>query len=469
MEEQSTPLTLHVGMARRDITPGMPVALAGYAGRVQPSLGIHDPIFCRALALQDGDDAPALLFSIDLLNFTPDQDREYRRRLAQALGVAPGRLMLHCVHPHSSPAPWGGGPGHENNADYLEAMLERLTEAGREALARIEPRRLAWGLARDDRWLYNRHQELDDGSYSLRYIDDRARVVSHGPIDDYLRAIVLEDDLGRPDGVVLLYTAHPVLLGAENRYVSGEYPEALLRHLAEAGGFEPDRLMFLNGPCGDTNPMHGTGRDFATVDRMGRDLAETAQRAIENRAPLQGVGLRVVNAPFSVSCEPEAPEKREWRGRSARNTLENLDRIDPRTLDTDDTSGEAVIEARRAAAQVVLRWLDRHERGDFPEREELDLTAFIAGELVVLAAPFELMLQVALDASERIGEPVLTLYSTNGCPGYLGDASVHDHARSYEIGQSYVYYGRPGPFAVDTASRLVDAWAEMALRGESAR
>ena len=460
MADEVTQLELRVGMAAVDITPDHPVPLAGYAGRVQPHTGVHDPIYCRAMAMEDTDGRRVVLFSIGVLNFMPEQDRVYRAKVAEALGLAPHEVMLHCYHPHSSPLPWNVGKVARADEAYLDFLVEKIVEVGRGALENLALRRFAWGIARNADWLYNRHQELKDGSYSLQFVE-RSDLASWGPIDDRLRVVVLENDAGEADGAVVFYTAHPVVMGGQNRLITGEYPEALLRHLGEKTGIARERMMFLNGACGDTNPMHTPGRSFDLMDDMGRDLADTAVRAIEHRVPLTGEGVSAMRAEFEVRCDAEPEERRAARREQAEGALEQLAKADPAALAQDDATGEEVIATRRAVAEGTLAWLDRHEQNDFPESETLDLTVWKVGELKLVAAPFELMLQSALDAEERLVPPVLVLYATNGCPGYLGDDSVHDHSRSYEIGQSYVYYGRPGPFERGTAGRLVDAWEEM--------
>src|SRR5690242_9801025 len=43
---------LRAGAAKTDITPTQPVTLAGYESRKDLSRGVHDPLFARALALE---------------------------------------------------------------------------------------------------------------------------------------------------------------------------------------------------------------------------------------------------------------------------------------------------------------------------------------------------------------------------------------------------------------------------------
>ncbi len=45
---------LRAGIAKADITPDIPVMLYGYASRKTPSEGIHDHLYARAVAFENG-------------------------------------------------------------------------------------------------------------------------------------------------------------------------------------------------------------------------------------------------------------------------------------------------------------------------------------------------------------------------------------------------------------------------------
>ena len=46
---------MNIGAAEIDVTPDFPVDLSGFGLRTQPSLGVLEPIFARALFLDDDD------------------------------------------------------------------------------------------------------------------------------------------------------------------------------------------------------------------------------------------------------------------------------------------------------------------------------------------------------------------------------------------------------------------------------
>src|ERR1041385_1268402 len=96
--------TLRVGAARIDITPAADAALpmAGYGGRTQGFRGIHDPIYVRAIVLDDGTTQIALVVWEPL--FVPDAVwAETSERIAAEDGIKVENLMLSAVHNHGPP------------------------------------------------------------------------------------------------------------------------------------------------------------------------------------------------------------------------------------------------------------------------------------------------------------------------------------------------------------------------------
>lgn len=59
---------LKVGASQLDITPEPGVELSGFAARIQPSIGVLDPLFAKALYLGDGGER-VLWIHCDLVGF----------------------------------------------------------------------------------------------------------------------------------------------------------------------------------------------------------------------------------------------------------------------------------------------------------------------------------------------------------------------------------------------------------------
>ncbi|GAI90376.1 unnamed protein product, partial [marine sediment metagenome] len=94
---------LRAGTAKVNITPPTGTELSGYVLREQPSLGIHDPLYARALVLEHDGHTIALV-SCDLLALRDDSVRAIRTIASQQTGIPPSNIMLSCTHTHSGPA-----------------------------------------------------------------------------------------------------------------------------------------------------------------------------------------------------------------------------------------------------------------------------------------------------------------------------------------------------------------------------
>ena len=57
--------TMRLGFAKREITPPRGIVLGGYAG-FRPCGGVHDPLYCKAVVLEQGMERYCLV-TLDLL------------------------------------------------------------------------------------------------------------------------------------------------------------------------------------------------------------------------------------------------------------------------------------------------------------------------------------------------------------------------------------------------------------------
>ncbi|MDQ6700410.1 MAG: hypothetical protein M3Z36_09510, partial [Acidobacteriota bacterium] len=93
-------------IAKVDITPKTSKWLLGYGAR--QSTGVHDPLFHRIVAMDDGN-LKFLLVSTDVCLFSPTVYDEVAERIRKATGIPPVRFWWSVTHTHS--APEVGPPG----------------------------------------------------------------------------------------------------------------------------------------------------------------------------------------------------------------------------------------------------------------------------------------------------------------------------------------------------------------------
>src|SRR5580693_5640297 len=89
---------LRVGAAKVDITPKDLTGLVGVVNR--PITGVHDPLFARALVLDNGVTTSAIV-EVDLAEL--GDTTSVRQRITKELGIPFDHLMIAATHDHSAP------------------------------------------------------------------------------------------------------------------------------------------------------------------------------------------------------------------------------------------------------------------------------------------------------------------------------------------------------------------------------
>src|SRR4051812_41716625 len=179
-----------------DITPSTPKWLLGYGAR--QSTGVHDRIFHRIVAIEDGD-TKLLLISTDLCLFSPTVYNEAARRIEKETGIPALRFLWTVTHTHS--APEVGPPGvykvllkgrseHAVDEEYTEAIIKALVNGAKDAVAALAPAKLATGTGVAMANI-NRRARDTEGKTSLGLNPD-------GPVDRQIGLIRIEKADGSP-------------------------------------------------------------------------------------------------------------------------------------------------------------------------------------------------------------------------------------------------------------------------------
>ena len=92
---------IYLGSDKVDVTPPIGTPLSGYAEREgQPSIGIHDPLFARALSLKRGNKT-IVSASADLVLIDDDLRKSVLRRIRKHALMDSDELVLSATHTHS--------------------------------------------------------------------------------------------------------------------------------------------------------------------------------------------------------------------------------------------------------------------------------------------------------------------------------------------------------------------------------
>lgn len=276
---------LQVGFGRRSlVTERKKVPLGGYGGRgLIPMNQVHDEVMVKAMVIQSGDQAFCLV-SFDLIGVQRTLLAGLERRgFPERVKLDADDLLLCASHAHSS---YGGlakptgallldglffvtcGPF---NRGFFDEVLEKVRAAIVDAWDDLAPARFGVGSEDVPGLSRNRGRSGD-------VTDPELGVLKVTAPDGTLR------------GLVVNFTAHPVLVGAEYFAVSAGFPGAMQRTLEAR--YPGATVLFTNGAEGDqsvTAPPGDHADTWAKVEATGARLADHVdriQRGVETRGSL---------------------------------------------------------------------------------------------------------------------------------------------------------------------------------------
>ena len=275
---------LMAGSARVDITPPVGTPLAGYGNRMgRGSIGIHDRLYTRAVAMSNGDQTVIILAN-DLLAITDDLFKAVYKKITREIPLKPNALMISASHTHSGPGAlakkfWESFATGPFDPNLFEDTTQRMARAALEAYQRMKPARLGGGIIPVPELIRN-------------------RMVEGGPVDPSLGFIVIET-LDQTATVYLVnYSAHPTVLKDNNYLISGDFPGAIERRLEEDLGVI---ALYTAGAVADltANPPPASD-DFGKAEKMGMMLADKLLEATQSVEYREQVRIGAVQATIDL-------------------------------------------------------------------------------------------------------------------------------------------------------------------------
>ena len=211
--------TLRAGVAKRDITPTTPVAMAGYAARKDLSQGVHDPLSARVIAFEQ-EGKRLVLVSTDLIGFRGDVAESIRKAIITACQLQPSDLFLTAIHTHGGPnVTLDSQRGHANNVEYTKKLETQLVELTQEALAKMVPVQIGAGSGSCPVGV-NRREVVPDKTGKAKIQLGRNPA---GPTDPEVQVLkVTTPGTGELVAVVFGYASHSTSMGQGNYQITSD-------------------------------------------------------------------------------------------------------------------------------------------------------------------------------------------------------------------------------------------------------
>ncbi len=435
---------MRIGAAAIDITPPVGTALDGYGGRTDVSLGVHDPLYARALYLDDGATQLALVVC-DLIGIGSFLAQRARELIAERPGILASNVMISATHTHAGPA----GVRGRGEPVLVEEIARKIAGAVRVAHRNAVEGALKYGTT-----------ELSSIAQNRRFPD--------GPIDRRLDVLAADTPDGTNIATVARYGCHATTLERDNLDITAEFPGEACRTIEQVIGGGAVGLFF-NGACANVNPAW-IRQDYSEVRRLGTVVGAKAAALSQELRPIGinhqahnirweelthrpvDAGVQVSGALKAASLTFEAPYRSGPSDDDFVRTLEVLEREYADAIATGLSS-----EDRRAlAAKVTMARMERialmRARDHGPTRTE-EVQAFRLGDnLQLVALPGEVFYETGEDIRRRSGvENLMVVAYANDYPGYFCRPEAYAEG-GYEPGAT--------PFAPEADELLIEAAVE---------
>jgi neutral ceramidase len=426
--------TYRVGVAKVDITPRVPIWLAGYADRRKPSEGIDQPLFLKALAVQEEKGAPLILITADLIGFPQTVTDEIANRLHKQLGIPRDNFLMIASHTHTGPVIHSNlktmfelkGEDGETVQAYTRQLPERALEAVTRAVRGMEPARISYSRGKAT-FAVNRRVFKEGGvNFGANW---------SGAVDHEVPVLRVEDSRGTVHAILFGYACHcTTLTGSWNR-IGGDWAGYAQEFLERA--YPRATAFFLTGCGADSDPQPRGKLDYAM--QHGLEIAGAVSQALTG--PQAPIGGRLQTAFDRVELPLATPPPRDFFEKRLHDPSEFVSRHARRQLDILSRDGKFPM----SYPGPVQVW----QLG-----KELTLVA-LGGEVVV---DYALRIKRELPRSNVW----VTGYS-NEVFAYVPSVRILLEG-GYEADQSMIYYGLPTRFSNAIEEILIRRVAELAER-----
>ncbi|MGE5574169.1 MAG: neutral/alkaline non-lysosomal ceramidase N-terminal domain-containing protein [Bacteroidota bacterium] len=450
---------LDIGAAKTEITPDRGVRLAGYRARAATAEGAHDPLFSRAIALDDGERG-FVLVALDILAVDEALVAAIRRETVSHLDrLRESDVVVCATHTHAGP-----GGIFSGQADYDRELAGRIVRESAKAAA------AAWESRRPGR-LGLSACEIHGVACNREEPPRASDTLLSGPL---LRVMKLEDASGNPVACVINYACHPTVLDAGNLLFSRDWP-GYAEDMMESSGCPVGMVVFLNGAAADVSTRYTRrASTFREAERLGRIVAEGALSAagrVEYASPRKiSVSSRRLSLPGKPSVSPESAVQALARARQELVSLRDRADVSPgeiRRAESAVLAQEIVLERSRARGE---------EHHAAAAMNSAGLGDRLAAELCVVDVQDAVMVFVPGEATARVGERVTQRVSevrrlgadriwfvgyANGHVGYIVDAEAWGKASSsYEALMSRVAPQAAGLIEEEVANLMVKGMSD---------
>jgi len=393
-----------LGASQIDITPTPGVELSGFAARIQPSIGVLDPLYAKALFLTHGAEK-LLWIHCDLIGFDRTIVVEFRRWGREKLGLNDGQVMLSATHTHAGACTIHLHEAGKYDHDYVLFLLARLQSAAEMAIASPEEVNLVTAEGR-------LALAVDRRKTASPHTDPRIGAVGFCRRDNSFALVIVN------------YAMHPVALGSNNRRISADVPGQVALALARHLPGQPT-VVVTNGACANLNPP-AENVAFTQMQAWGKQIADAVgpllNRAVPTRSP--DLGVVAVKVPIPMDSLD----------------VEGINHFAQKAMQNAKSLSQWGDKYRRVVEHWRSTLLARAKAGLNGDHHEAELFAVCLGDVILLGANAEVFSEFTDLLRGCSQKRVYLIGYANGDMGYLPTRAAYAEG-GYEVEVAHLFYG----------------------------
>jgi hypothetical protein len=389
---------LRAGAAKVDITPK---DLSGlWMVWAQPFDGVHDPIYARAVVVDNGINIAAIV-STDLVEF--GDSMPLRERIQRELSIPADHIIISASHDHNAPRSGPITPGSSSAEGrpysppaYIQFVDDSIVDAVKRAKASLQPARVGVGAGHAD-------VNVNRNGYNGK---GWGGADPDGPSDKTVWVVKLESLTGEPIAFLMNYAVHSTVGGPQNSMVTGDLAGAAERFVE---GHYQDKMVALwtMGPAGDQNPKYDLGSPGPRAKDSARNKDNSAYEA------MNAMGFIVGSEAILTA-----------------NSIKNM------TSEARITAGESVFSCDtvpqrpapvNAGPPMFPPNPDFHEKIDYPKSMKIHLNLIEINQIGVTGVSGEVFTKIYwhLKKESPLADTIMVTMS-NDRIGYIGDDASYD-------------------------------------------
>lgn len=313
---------MKIGFSKVCIDPPYGAHICGYYEE-RFVKGIHDSLFTRAVAFDDGE-SRAVVIAVDVCMLTLSYCDKFREMIHAATGIDKDAIFINCSHTHTGPTIGKDFASDNASSEAYDTFLgTSIRDAAVYALADLHEARVEIGTGEAKNISFVRRYRMKDGSVATNPGVNNPNI-DHplGTPNETVKLLKIIRE-GADDIFIVNFGTHSDSVGGE--YISADFMGYVCSIVENA--VPNTKCMFLLGAQGDVNHVNvkptkgeaaiseidfdGVPRSYAHAEHMGRIIAGAVLSVCSITEPVKTDKITFATKNIYLPSHPESEKLEE--------------------------------------------------------------------------------------------------------------------------------------------------------------